>query len=416
MLDIKLLQKNIDYVIDKLRSRNVDEDLLKKLSKTINDRNKFIVQLNEKQEERNKISAELAKNRAEEVMRKASLIKRDVKELEDKVNSFQTKLDEILPYIPNIPQDNVPIGKEEEQNVEIIKKDKLGRGLVKNIKPHYEIAVEKGMVDFERGAKISGSRFAIFKNQGAKLIRALENFMLDVHIKNGYEEFLPPVLVNTNTMFGTGQLPKFKDDLFKVDNEDLWLIPTAEVPLTNYFNNEIIDLSKPKKLTAYTLCFRSEAGSGGKDTRGLIRSRQFNKVELVKITSKEDSLKEFESCVKDAENILELLEIPYRKIILCTGDLGFSSSITYDLELWLPSEQRFREVSSISYFGDFQGRRAKIRYKNKEGKTEFAHTINGSGLAIDRVFACLLEQYQNEDGSIDIPKVLQPYMDCKKIN
>ena len=416
MLDIKLLQKNIDYVIDKLRSRNVDEDLLKKLSKTINDRNKFIVQLNEKQEERNKISAELAKNRTEEVMRKASLIKRDVKELEDKVNSFQTKLDDILPYIPNIPQDNVPIGKDEEQNVEIIKKDKLGRGLVKNVKPHYEIAVEKGMVDFERGAKISGSRFAIFKNQGAKLIRALENFMLDVHIKNGYEEFLPPVLVNTNTMFGTGQLPKFKDDLFKVDNEDLWLIPTAEVPLTNYFNNEIIDLSKPKKLTAYTLCFRSEAGSGGKDTRGLIRSRQFNKVELVKITSKEDSLKEFESCVKDAENILELLEIPYRKIILCTGDLGFSSSITYDLELWLPSEQRFREVSSISYFGDFQGRRAKIRYKNKEGKTEFAHTINGSGLAIDRVFACLLEQYQNEDGSIDIPKVLQPYMDCKKIN
>ena len=416
MLDIKLLQKNIDYVIDKLRSRNVDEDLLKKLSKTINDRNKFIVQLNEKQEERNKISAELAKNRTEEVMRKASLIKRDVKELEDKVNSFQTKLDDILPYIPNIPQDNVPIGKDEEQNVEIIKKDKLGRGLVKNVKPHYEIAVEKGMVDFERGAKISGSRFAIFKNQGAKLIRALENFMLDVHIKNGYEEFLPPVLVNTNTMFGTGQLPKFKDDLFKVDNEDLWLIPTAEVPLTNYFNNEIIDLLKPKKLTAYTLCFRSEAGSGGKDTRGLIRSRQFNKVELVKITSKEDSLKEFESCVKDAENILELLEIPYRKIILCTGDLGFSSSITYDLELWLPSEQRFREVSSISYFGDFQGRRAKIRYKNKEGKTEFAHTINGSGLAIDRVFACLLEQYQNEDGSIDIPKVLQPYMDCKKIN
>lgn len=416
MLDIKLLQKNIDYVIDKLRSRNVDEDLLKKLSKTINDRNKFIVQLNEKQEERNKISAELAKNRTEEVMRKASLIKRDVKELEDKVNSFQTKLDEILPYIPNIPQDNVPIGKDEKQNVEIIKKDKLGRGLVKNVKPHYEIAVEKGMVDFERGAKISGSRFAIFKNQGAKLIRALENFMLDVHIKNGYEEFLPPVLVNTNTMFGTGQLPKFKDDLFKVDNEDLWLIPTAEVPLTNYFNNEIIDLSKPKKLTAYTLCFRSEAGSGGKDTRGLIRSRQFNKVELVKITSKEDSLKEFESCVKDAENILELLEIPYRKIILCTGDLGFSSSITYDLELWLPSEQRFREVSSISYFGDFQGRRAKIRYKNKEGKTEFVHTINGSGLAIDRVFACLLEQYQNEDGSIDIPKVLQPYMDCKKIN
>lgn len=416
MLDIKLIQKNVDYVIEKLKSRNVDEVLLKSLSKIISERNKYIFKLNETQEKKNIISSKLSKNhKDEELLKEASQIKKETKELEDKVNNFQEELDKILPLLPNIPHEDTPIGNDENDNKEISKFENLGRGLVKNVKPHYEIAVEKDIVDFERGAKISGTRFAIFKNKGAELIRALENFMLDVHIKNGYEEFLPPVLVNTNTMYGTGQLPKFKDDLFKIENENLWLIPTAEVPLTNYFNNEIIDLSKPKKLTSYTLCFRSEAGSGGKDTRGLIRSRQFNKVELVKIVSKDDAQKEFDLCVKDVENILHLLEIPYRKIALCTGDLGFSSSITYDLELWLPSEQRFREVSSVSYFGDFQGRRAKIRYKNKEGKIEIAHTINGSGLAIDRVFACLLEQYQNRDGSIDVPKVLKPYLKFEKI-
>lgn len=415
MLDIKLLQKDIEYVIEKLKSRNVDEKLLLSLSQTINERNQLINKLNQAQEKRNIISSQLSSNRDENLLKEASLIKNEVKELEDKVNEYQNQLDQILPFIPNIPLDIVPIGKDEDNNQEISRFENLGRGLVKNVKPHYEIAVEKDIVDFERGAKLSGTRFAVFKNEGARLIRALENFMLDIHRNNGYEELLPPVMVKTNIMYGTGQLPKFKDDLFKLENEDLWLIPTAEVPVTNYYNDEILDLSKAKKISSYTLCFRSEAGSGGKDTRGLIRSRQFNKVEMVKITSKEDAMKEFESCVQDAENILKLLEIPYRKIILCTGDLGFSSSITYDLELWLPSEQRFREVSSISYFGDFQARRAKIRYKNSEGKVEFANTINGSGLAIDRVFAAILEQYQNEDGSIDIPKVLIPYMNVEKI-
>ena len=410
MLDSKLIQKNINYVIEKLKTRNVDEVLLKNLSQNINERNKLIFKLNEKQEEKNSISSLLSSNKNSELLVKAIKVKNEIKEIETQIDKYQKQLDEILPIIPNIPLDIVPIGQNENDNKEIIKKDSLGRGLVKNIKPHYVIAVEKDIVDFERGTKLSGSRFAIFKNEGARLIRALENFMLDIHTKNGYTEFLPPVMVKSNILFGTGQLPKFKEDLFKIENEDLWMIPTAEVPVTNYFNDEIIDLSKPKKMTSYTLCFRSEAGSGGKDTRGLIRSRQFNKVEMVKITSKEDAMKEFESCVRDAENILELLEIPYRKIVLCTGDLGFSSSITYDLELWLPSEQRFREVSSISYFGDFQARRAKIRYKNENNKIEFAHTINGSGLAIDRVFAALIEQYQNEDGSIDIPQILIPYM------
>ena len=410
MLDSKLLQKNIDYVIEKLKSRNVNSDLLTELSQNIQNRNSLLFELSKLQEKRNVLNSQLSKNRSEENLKQANELKKQIQEIEKKVDEYQIKLDELLPTLPNIPLDVVPVGSDENDNQVILVKDKIGRGLVKALKPHYEIGIEKDLMDFTRATKISGSRFVIFKNKGAMLVRALESLMLDLHIKNGYEEILPPVLVNTNTMFGTGQLPKFKEDLFKVENEDLWLIPTAEVPVTNYYNNEIIDLSKPKKMTSYTLCFRSEAGSGGKDTKGLIRSRQFNKVEMVKITSKDDAMKEFELCVEDAQKVLEILEIPYRKIILCTGDLGFSSSITYDLELWLPSEQRFREASSISYFGDFQARRAKIRYYNQDKKTKFAHTINGSGLAIDRVIAAILEQYQNEDGSIDIPKALIPYM------
>lgn len=410
MLDIKLLQKNIDYIISKLKSRNIDEGLLSDLSETINKRNKLIFLLNEEQEKKNKISKELANNRNQEILDKASEIKKNIKSLENEIELFQNKLDQILPQIPNIPIDFVPIGNNEDDNVEVARYENLGRGLVKDVKPHYEIGLEKGMIEFERATKMSGSRFVLFKNQGAKLVRALENMMIDVHTNNGYEEMLPPILINSKMLFGTGQLPKFKHDLFKIEGEDLWLIPTAEVPLTNYYYNEIIDLEKTKKFTAYTLCFRSEAGSSGKDTKGLIRSRQFNKVEIVKITNEENALNEFESCVKDAEKILQMLEIPYRKVLLCTGDLGFSSSITYDLEIWLPSEQKFREVSSISYFGDFQARRAKIRYKNKDGKIKYAHTINGSGLAIDRVIAVLLEQYQNKDGSIDIPNALKPYI------
>lgn len=410
MLDIKLLQKNIDYIISKLKSRNIDKDLLNDLSETINKRNKLIFLLNEEQEKKNKISKELANNRNQETLDKASEIKKNIKSLENEIELFQNKLDQILPQIPNIPIDFVPLGYSEDDNVEVARYENLGRGLVKDVIPHYEIGLEKGMIEFERATKMSGSRFVLFKNEGARLVRALENMMIDVHTSNGYEEILPPVLINSKMLFGTGQLPKFEHDLFKIEGEDLWLIPTAEVPLTNYYNNEIIDLEKTKKFTAYTLCFRSEAGSSGKDTKGLIRSRQFNKVEIIKITNEENALSEFESCVKDAEKILQLLEIPYRKVLLCTGDLGFSSSITYDLEIWLPSEQKFREVSSISYFGDFQARRAKIRYKNKDGKVKYAHTINGSGLAIDRVIAVLLEQYQNKDGSIDIPNALKPYI------
>lgn len=413
MLDIKLLQKNIEYVIEKLNSRNVDKSILNKLSQNINERNQLIQQLNKKQEERNQISSLIAKEKSAEIIAKASQIKNEVKELEKQVENYQIELDKLLPYIPNISLDEVPKGSDEEDNVEVERYENLGRGLVKNVKPHYEIGIKKGILDFERAVKMSGTRFVIFKNEGAELVRALENFMLDTHKQNGYEEILPPVLVKSDIMFGTGQLPKFEDDLFKINNEDLWLIPTAEVPVTNYFNDEILDLSSPKKMTSYTLCFRSEAGSSGKDTKGLIRSRQFNKVEIVKLTSKEDALKEFEQAIKDAENILILLKLPYRRLKLCTGDLGFSSAITYDLEVWIPSEMKFREISSISYFETFQARRAKIRYKDQNSKIQFAHTINGSGLAIDRTIAAILEQYQNEDGSIAIPDVLVPYMKNK---
>ena len=410
MLDIKLIQKNIDFVIEKLKSRQVDEQLLKHLSKIIKERNVLMTEHSKLSEQKNIISRELPKsNNKEELLKQANEVKKEIQEIEIKIKNFQDQLDNLLPTLPNLPLDQVPVGQDETNNVVIEKYENLGRGLVKKLKPHYEIAIEKNLIDFPRAAKLSGSRFVFFKNKGTLLVRALENFMLDFHIKNGYEEILPPLLVNSNTLFGTGQLPKFSEDLFKIHDEDLWLIPTAEVPLTNYYNNEIIDLSTPVKFCAYTPCFRSEAGSSGKDTKGLIRSRQFNKVEMVKITNQSDALKEFELCVQDAQKILELLEIPYQKVLLCSGDLGFSSKITYDLELWLPSEQRFREVSSISYFGDFQSRRAMIRYRNEDNKTEYAHTINGSGLAIDRIIAAILEIYQNEDGSIDIPKVLIPF-------
>ena len=410
MLDIKLIQKNIDFVIEKLKSRQVDEQLLKHLSKIIKERNVLMTEHSKLSEQKNIISKELPKsNNKEELLKQANEVKKAIQEIEIKIKNYQDQLDQLLPTLPNLPLDQVPIGQDETNNVVIEKHENLGRGLVRKLKPHYEIAIEKNLIDFPRAAKLSGSRFVFFKNKGALLVRGLENFMLDFHIKNGYEEILPPLLVNSNTLFGTGQLPKFSEDLFKINDEDLWLIPTAEVPLTNYYNNEIIDLSIPVKFCAYTPCFRSEAGSSGKDTKGLIRSRQFNKVEMVKITNQNDALKEFELCVQDAQKILELLEIPYQKILLCSGDLGFSSKITYDLELWLPSEQRFREVSSISYFGDFQARRAMIRYRNENNKTEYAHTINGSGLAIDRIIAAILEIYQNEDGSIDVPKVLIPF-------
>ncbi|MGL5617493.1 MAG: serine--tRNA ligase [Metamycoplasmataceae bacterium] len=411
MIDVKFLKNNIDEVIESLKTRNFDAKILDNISENIFKRNGYIFSLSQLQAERNTISKEIGitKDKAP-LLEKAKDLKNEIVGLEKIIESLQNELDLILPNIPNLPMDSVPIGSSENDNVVVSEFPTLGRGLVKPMKPHYIIGVEKEIIDFKRAVKMSGTRFVIFGNVGAKLVRALANFMLDTHTKNGYLEMSVPLMVNSNTMYGTGQLPKFKDDLFKVEDNDLWMISTAEIPLTNLYNNEIIDLKKPKLFCSLTPCFRSEAGSAGKDTKGIIRSHQFNKVEMVKITNHEDAIIEFENMIKDAEDLLVALEIPYRKLLLCTGDLGFSSKITYDLELWLPSEQRYREVSSISYFGDFQARRAMIRYKDENSKIKYAHTINGSGLAIDRVIAAILEQYQNKDGTINIPKVLIPYM------
>lgn len=263
--------------------------------------------------------------------------------------------------------------------------------------------------------KLSGSRFVVFKGAGSKLARALQNFMLDLHTANGYKEYSVPVLVKPEILFGTGQLPKFKDDLFFMEQTNMYLIPTAEVPLTNLYNNEIIDLSQPVRLTGFTECFRSEAGSGGKDMKGIVRSHQFKKVELVKITSEKDWKFEFKQMLEQAKLVLEELELPYRELQLCTGDLGFSSRTTVDLEVWLPSELKYREISSVSYMGDFQARRAMIRYRDDNNEVKFAHTMNGSGLAIDRLIAAILENYQNADGTVSIPKKLIPYFGSDKI-
>lgn len=415
MLDLKYILNNKNYIIKKLSTRNYDISNIEKIVKLIEKRNQLIFKLEKLLAKKNELSQEIGiqkrnKQNPEKLINEVNLLKEEIDKIELKADKSINKVNELVLQIPNIPYDDVPIGHSDLDNVVIKEHPTLGRGLVKNVEPHYDIATKLHIIDFSRAVKLAQTRFVLYKKEGAALIRALENFMLDTHIKNGYEEIMPPHIVNSKMLYGTGQLPKFKEDLFKLEGNDLWLIPTAEVPVTNYHYDEILDLSKPKKYVAYTKCFRSEAGSGGRDTRGIIRQHEFHKVELVKVVKQEDGMTEWEKMVNDAKNILELLEIPYREVMLSTGDIGFSSAKTIDLELWIPSEEKYRETSSISICNDFQARRAKIRYRNDEGKTTYAFTMNGSGLAIDRVMAAILENYQNSDGSIDIPKVLIPYM------
>lgn len=415
MLDLKYILNNKNYIIKKLSTRNYDISNIEKIVKLIEKRNQLIFKLEKLLAKKNELSQEIGiqkrnKKNPEKLINEVNLLKEEIDKIELKADKSINKVNELVLQIPNIPYDDVPIGHSDLDNVVIKEHPTLGRGLVKNVEPHYDIATKLDIIDFSRAVKLAQTRFVLYKKEGAALIRALENFMLDTHIKNGYEEIMPPHIVNSKMLYGTGQLPKFKEDLFKLEGNDLWLIPTAEVPVTNYHYDEILDLSKPKKYVAYTKCFRSEAGSGGRDTRGIIRQHEFHKVELVKVVKQEDGITEWEKMVNDAKNILELLEIPYREVILSTGDIGFSSAKTIDLELWIPSEEKYRETSSISICNDFQARRAKIRYRNDEGKTTYAFTMNGSGLAIDRVMAAILENYQNSDGSISIPKVLIPYM------
>lgn len=415
MLDLKYILNNKNYIIKKLSTRNYDISNIEKIVKLIEKRNQLIFKLEKLLAKKNELSQEIGiqkrnKKNPEKLINEVNLLKEEIDQIELKADKSINKVNELVLQIPNIPYDDVPIGHSDLDNVVIKEHATLGRGLVKNVEPHYDIATKLDIIDFSRAVKLAQTRFVLYKKEGAALIRALENFMLDTHIKNGYEEIMPPHIVNSKMLYGTGQLPKFKEDLFKLEGNDLWLIPTAEVPVTNYHYDEILDLSKPKKYVAYTKCFRSEAGSGGRDTRGIIRQHEFHKVELVKVVKQEDGMTEWEKMVNDAKNILELLEIPYREVMLSTGDIGFSSAKTIDLELWIPSEEKYRETSSISICNDFQARRAKIRYRNDEGKTTYAFTMNGSGLAIDRVMAAILENYQNKDGSISIPKVLIPYM------
>ncbi len=335
-----------------------------------------------------------------------------IKELDDRVKLLEEEIYTTLLNIPNIPHESVPVGESDEDNIEIRKWGELPRHDFE-AKAHWDIGKNLGILDFERGGKVSGARFVFYKGAGALLERALINFMLDLHTKeHGYTELFPPFMVNRGSMIGTGQLPKFGEDMFKIENTDYYLIPTAEVPVTNFYREEILDGDLlPIYHCAYSACFRAEAGAAGRDTRGLIRLHQFNKVELVKFTRPEDSYDELEKLVKDAEKVLQLLEIPYRVVCLSTGDLGFSSAKTYDLEAWMPSYNLYREISSCSNFLDYQARRANIRFRRGTGsRAEFVHTLNGSGVAIGRTVAAILENYQEEDGSVTIPKALLPYM------
>lgn len=416
MLDIKQIRENTQAIVERLNTRGQDFSFLYDVVKQDEKRRTLLQEVETLKAFRNESSKKigLLKKQGEDasqLMAEVSKANERISEIDTELSDIEKNIQNTLAVVPNVPRETVVVGHGEEDNVEVRRNGVIPRF---NFTPkaHWEIGVNLGILDFEGGAKLTGSRFTVYKGLGAKLERALINFMLDLHIEqHHYEEMLPPFMVNANSMYGTGQLPKFEEDLFKVEPFGYYLIPTAEVPVTNYHANEILSIDDlPKFYTAYTPCFRAEAGAAGKDTRGIIRQHQFNKVELVKFVKPEDSAQELENLTQNAEKVLQLLELPYRTMMLCTGDMGFSSAQTYDLEVWLPSFEGYREISSCSTFEDFQARRANIRFKRDEkAKPEFVHTLNGSGLAVGRTVAAILENYQNEDGSVTIPKVLRPY-------
>ena len=413
---MKMIRQNSDFVQQKLQSRGVKADVLKKFISLDEQRRALLVQTEEQKKYRNDVSGEIAQLKREkldasEKINEMKVVGEKIKEIDQQILTIDAQLQEIATTLPNLPHDSVPLGADEEDNVEIRRWD-TPRDFDFEPKPHWEVAENLDILDFERGAKVSGSRFVFYKGAGARLERALYNFMLDQHVdEHGYTEMLTPYAVNSQAMFGTGQFPKFKEDVFQLADTDLTLIPTAEVPLTNYHSQEILDEKDlPIYFTALSPAFRSEAGSAGRDTRGLIRLHQFNKVEMVKLSKSETSYDELEKMTADAESILQKLKLPYRVLALSTGDMGFSAAKTYDLEVWIPAQNTYREISSCSNCEDFQARRAMIRYRDADGKIQYAHTLNGSGLAVGRTVAAILENYQNEDGSVTIPEVLVPYM------
>lgn len=416
MLDIKFVRDHIDEVEAMLRNRQLDLDLSE--FKNLDDRRRRLLgEVERLKYEKNRISDEIAKLKKEgrdasSLVEQSRELSQRIGELDNELTKIEDEFRQILLFIPNMPHESVVVGRSEQDNP-VVKVWGEKPSFNFEPKPHWDIGEKLGILDFERAAKMTGARFTLYWGVGAELERALINFMLDMHTsRHGYTEVLPPFIVNSSSLIGTGQLPKFKNDLFKLEGWDYYLVPTAEVPVTNIHAGEILNEEDlPKYYTAYTPCFRSEAGSYGKDTRGLIRQHQFNKVELVKIVRPEDSYNELESLLADAESILQALGLHYRVVSLCTGDLGFAASKTYDIEVWLPGQNTYREISSCSNFEDFQARRADIRFRRKgKKKTEFVHTLNGSGLAVGRTVVAILENYQQEDGSVIIPEVLRPYM------
>ena len=416
MLDLKFVRDNLAVVEQALKNRNASVDLSEFIGLD-KKRRELLVEVEALKSRRNTVSLEVSRLKKEKQDAEALIVEMRgvgdrISGLDAEVKAIEGKLTAILTYIPNVPHSSVPVGADEESNPEVRRWGEP-RKFDKEPLAHWEIGEKLGILDFERGGKVSGARFTFYKGLGSRLERSLISFMIDLHTQeHGYTEFFPPFIVNKESMFGTGQLPKFAEDMFKLEGYDYYLIPTAEVPITNLHRGEILDNKDlPLYYTAYSACFRAEAGAAGRDTRGLIRQHQFNKVEMVKFTRPEESYAELEKLTLNAEKVLQRLELPYRTILLCTGDMGFSSAKTYDLEVWLPSANRYREISSCSNFEDFQARRAEIKFRREpKAKPEYVHTLNGSGVAIGRTVAAILENYQQEDGSVVVPDALRPYM------
>lgn len=422
MLDVRYVRDNFEDVKAKLAKRGEDISEFDQFEVLDQKRRELIAKTEELKSERNKVSEQIStmkrnKENADDAIARMRQVGDEIKALDEELREVEEKFNHMMMRIPNIPHDSVPIGDTEDDNVT---HRTWGETPTFSYEPkaHWDIVTDLKLVDFERAAKVTGSRFAFYRGLGARLERALLNFMMDLHSEeHGYEEMIPPYMANRESLTGTGQLPKFEEDAFLIEKEDYFLIPTAEVPVTNFYRDEILDAEQlPQAFTAYSACFRSEAGSAGRDTRGLIRQHQFNKVELVRFVKPEESYEQLELLTGHAEKVLQLLGLPYRVLLMCTADLGFTAAKKYDIEVWLPSYNDYKEISSCSNFEDFQARRAGIRFRREPGaKPEYVHTLNGSGLAIGRTVAAILENYQQEDGSVVIPEVLRPYMGGKDV-
>ena len=421
MLDIKVIRQETDLVKEKVTKRGMDPAVIDEILNLDKERRGLIQQTETLKSRRNKVSGEIAQKKknkedAEDVIKEMRDVGEEIKQVDARLNDIKEKFHDEMSGIPNLIHDDVPEGADDTENVEVRRTGEI-RDFDFEPKGHWDILEALELADFERAAKVSGARYVYQTGDGARLERALMNFMLDVHNKNNYREMMTPQIVRAEAMYSTGQLPKFEEDLFKIEGMDMYTIPTSEVTLTNYYKDETLtDDMLPVKFTAQTACFRSEAGSAGRDTRGLIRLHQFNKVEMVRMERPEDSWAALDEMTGHAENILDLLEIPYRTVILCTGDIGFGASKTYDVEVWLPSYNDYKEISSVSNMTDFQARRGNIKFKrSKDSKPELVHTLNGSGLAVGRTMAAILENYQNSDGTVTIPTVLRPYMGGQEV-